>query len=183
MADAKTSTQQPQQSPVSQFLRKLFKDRKTQILIAIILVGLIAAYLIFVLFIRTPVQQGSWRYAACRTFIELHHEYPQTIDIFAAADRASDVTIFYNVHNAFGAIEVNNMYCAFSQNARSGRPVLSRLEINGEPIDRDTMNKFSFTIPYIIYSNPSAALPPPLKAPLSEIKARKPFRIEVQGAE
>lgn len=173
---------QEAQSKITIFLQKLAKDRSSQILIGVILGILVVGYIVYATFLSDGNRQGTWRYAVCRTFLELNHEFPQTIDILAAGEGQSDVTIFYNVRNSFGATEVNSAYCAYTQ-AQGGRVILRSLQINGEEVDRERRDKFSFTIPYIIYSNPDASLPPPLKGALDQIKKRKPFRIKIEGGE
>ena len=119
----------------------------------------------------------------CRTFLELHHEYPQSIDIMAVGEDQRSATIFYTVQNAFGATEMNNAYCVYGQDQRSKRVIMEQIQINGERLRGKRIERFSSTIPYIIYSKPDATLPPPLFSALDQLKDRKPFRIEIESAD
>lgn len=160
---------------------QILSDRKIQFTLGVLVLCLIGGYFLFTQVINKPPREGSWRYAVCRTFLERHHNFPQTIDLFAVGENSSGVTIFYTVMNAFGAVEVNNIYCAYEQSPKTGRITFKTLQINGENMDQDTMDKFAFTIPYILATDPDLTLPPPLIGALDQLKKREPFHITIEG--
>ena len=188
---AETSSSEPAQpqtllgrflDALTDFTVKVQSDRKTQVITVISVLLIILGYVVYTQFLSNPGRQGTWRYAVCRTFLELHHDFPRTIDLFAVGENQASATIFYNVRNAFGAVEANNIYCSY-KTLEGGRVIFDQVQINGENMDQDKVQKMSFTILYILQSDLDLALPPPPKGALEDFKDRKPFHIKIEKAE
>lgn len=127
-----------------------------------IFVGLIVTIFLFMWFFP---YYGTIRYGICRTYIELHEPYPQSIQYVDAYEESyyDNVTISYKKTDPFGLEALNEMVCTF-ETKEDGSILLKSVDINGKKRkypqeDPELIKKFNQTIPAIRAYPPSLIMP------------------------
>ncbi|MBU0858314.1 MAG: hypothetical protein KJ667_00095 [Alphaproteobacteria bacterium] len=101
---------------------------------------------------------GSPRYGVCKTFVELQLRYPGTLQINVAEESALAVRVYYSHIDAFGSSQLNMIECEFRTDPRRG-PILDAVMVNREELPQDQIDKFNYTVPYIMQNPPDLTLP------------------------
>jgi hypothetical protein len=97
-------------------------------------------------------QHGSFRYGACRVFLESYIRFPSSIDIITANENPNIVTISFSDINPYGAEQIRDFKCYFAA-APGGKTLLTKITLD------DGMKKGARPLPDHITKNFNAMLP------------------------
>lgn len=109
-------------------------------------------------------QQGTWRYGACRVFLEDYIRFPTTLRVLGVRENATTATISFSDMNAYGSEQIRDFKCYYSTDAR-GRTSLSKVTIydgrkNGPAsLPEERIRKYTKMLPAINSAEPDATLP------------------------
>ncbi|HCK32606.1 MAG: hypothetical protein CMH32_05395 [Micavibrio sp.] len=160
---------------VSSFIDKLTNDRPTQIIAGVLVVVLVGGYFIYSSMTGAP--KGTWRYAVCKTVIERSVEYPASVDILAAGERAKSALIYYSKRNSFGDERLHFMACNYEKDDK-GKIYISNVMLDDKPMDPDYVESISDTMEYIAASDFDATLPGPYDPKIEKAKDRSPVPLD-----
>lgn len=122
--------------------------------------GVFVALIIMMLF---APRQGTIKYGICRTYVELHELYPQSIQVINGEEDGNTVRIDYKRTDPFGLEAFNTIVCRY-KDTEDGSIQLAKIDINGEKRqypqeDPEEVRKFNLGIPAIIAGRPSLVMP------------------------
>lgn len=103
-------------------------------------------------------QHASWRYGACKVFLEHSVRFPETIDVIVGNDTANSALIAFSDINAYGAEQVKVFECYYSTGT-NGQPSLSKITLDRRPIPDAQITKFNQMLPIILTQELDTALP------------------------
>ncbi|MBI4030962.1 MAG: hypothetical protein HY370_04745 [Proteobacteria bacterium] len=127
-------------------------------------------FLSFLVWFGMQPVKGTIHVGICRVFLELNLKYPPSFrfvqyDLFQSAHR-----IYYTFTGPFGETRSNLAECTFSQDSRTGYPVLEGVNINRQPVDRAQVDAFNRTIPLIMGFEIDRIVPRPYTGDLMDLK-------------
>lgn len=106
-------------------------------------------------------RMGTIRYGICKTYIELHDPYPESLEFMQASEEGNLVIIDYNRTDSFGQRTLNQLRCVFDPAPNS--VALMRVDWNGKaksPIeDPAEVKKFNKGIPALLQTKPDLTMP------------------------
>jgi len=103
--------------------------------------------------------QGTIHVGICRSFVELHLRYPETLKITAVENINNAIRLYYTATGPFGEFKSDMMECGFAQNNQTGAIVLDSATLNRNPLPKDDVDRFSRTIPIVVLFKPDLTLP------------------------
>jgi hypothetical protein len=109
-------------------------------------------------------QHGSFRYGACRVFLESYIRFPSSIQIIAAGETQNITTISFSDINPFGAEQIRDFKCYFT-NAPNGKTLLTSITLNdgmkkgGLPLPDAITKKFNAMLPTLATTKLNTELP------------------------
>lgn len=121
--------------------------------------GLIVAFFAAVFLVP---RIGTIKYGICKTFVELHDPYPDSLEYVQAFENDNVVTIDYNRTDSFGQRTLNQMRCVFKREGNLTE--LSSVDLNGKnnsyPMEApEEVKKFNRGIPALLQNKPSLVMP------------------------
>jgi hypothetical protein len=150
----------------TQFIAAL---KRYQSILFIGLCGLGVLMLFLIVLTFTGSQQGTWRYAICKVFLERYAEYPPSIKILTAGEKQSSAQIGYMITNAFGSRESELMECFY--NVTSLGVQLNRVTVERIPLPQELIDSFNPTINAIITQpDLDTTLPERLPSDIEDLK-------------
>ncbi len=120
-------------------------------------------------------QHGSWRYGACKVFLENSIRFPTTIDIISAKENSTTVTIGFSDINPQGSQQIRDFKCYYSANEQ-GRTTLTKITIydgmkNGAtPLPDDITKKFNAMLPILSGEKMDTRLPKDIPTSVEDLK-------------
>lgn len=114
-------------------------------------------------------QYASWRYGACRAFLDQYVRFPTTIDIKVGGETRSSVVIGFSDTNPYGSEQIRVFECYYSQDS-NGRVSLSKVTMDRKPIPDDTLAAYNATLPLLQTQKLDTALPKALPSNLEDLK-------------
>lgn len=114
-------------------------------------------------------QEGSWRYGVCKTFLERHVRFPETLDVMAPFEREASAKIYYTQTNPYGQQQMQLIECHYKPSA-TGSPELNKVTIDRTPISKDKIDSFNKTIPVVLTTDMDLEYPPKMQNSLEKLK-------------
>lgn len=113
---------------------------------------------------------ASWRYGACKAFLEQYVRFPVTIDVEIGAETRSSAVIGFSDVNPFGSQQIRVFECHYSESA-DGRVTLSRITIDRKALPEDVVKNFDAMLP-LLAVNPDldTALPKDVPENIADLK-------------
>lgn len=112
---------------------------------------------------------ASWRYGACKVFLERYVKFPSTIDIKTGREMRSMVELAFADTNPYGSQQIREFECYFSENAQ-GRVTLSKITLDRKTIPDEYIKSFNDLIPLLTSIDTDTELPRDLPSSLSDLK-------------
>ncbi|MBU6234588.1 MAG: hypothetical protein KGQ41_01975 [Alphaproteobacteria bacterium] len=113
-------------------------------------------------------EQGSWRYGACKVFLQRYIKYPESIRFIAGGETMSTVSIVFSDTNPFGAQQIRVFECLFSN--PDGRLSLSKITMDRKPIPDEIVKTYNALLPTLAGIELETELPPPPPNSLENLK-------------
>jgi hypothetical protein len=114
-------------------------------------------------------QHASWRYGACKAFLEQYVRFPTTIEIEQGGETTGSAYISFSDTNPFGSQQVRVFECYYTQDAQ-GRAALTRVTIDRKAIPADLTKSFNDQLPILGTQKLDTALPKDLPSSLEDYK-------------
>ena len=123
--------------------------------------GLGAAIVVFLAAAILTPKIGTVRYGICKTFVELHDPYPQSLEFVQSEEIGSVVILDYNRVDSFGQRSLNQIRCFFTDDPI---PMLKKVNVNGKGVvvpqeDPEVVKEFNVGIPALMKDKPSLIMP------------------------
>ncbi len=113
---------------------------------------------------------GTLPYGICKTFIELHVPYPETILLSeVSTTRKGGVRIWFAYIDSFGSYRLEPFVCVFRANAQ-GATYLAEAKLGKLDIDPVKVELFNKAIPYLATNPPDLTIPTPIPDSLDSIQ-------------
>lgn len=112
---------------------------------------------------------ASWRYGACKVFLERYVKYPPTIDIKTGREMRSMVEIAFADTNPYGSEQIREFECYFSE-SKEGRVTLSKITLDRKTIPEEFIKSYNELIPLLASIETDTQLPKDLPSSLSDLK-------------
>lgn len=113
--------------------------------------------------------QASWRYGACKEFLNLYERFPQSIVVKEGWETAGSAVISYNSRNPFGSEQIRVFECHYSTD-KQGRMVLSKITLDRKTIPDEKTKRFSAMLPTLAGTKLDNSLPKPLPSNLNDLQ-------------
>lgn len=121
-------------------------------------------------FLGPDTREGTWRYGACKVFLELSTTFPRTLSIIAVSENRNGAKIVYNQKNPYGHTQTQLMECTFRQ--EGNQVSLSRVTIDRRAFhDEVLIADFNRSLPSVLANLPDLTYP---KRPPSKLEDLKP---------
>jgi len=109
-------------------------------------------------FALSQPQLGSWRYGACRVFLEHTLRFPVTLQIKDVMESQASSRITYSDINPYGSQQMRDFECYYSTGT-DGRTVLSKITLDRKILPDDKITLFNQMLPIILTQELNTALP------------------------
>lgn len=105
---------------------------------------------------------GTIRYGICKTYIEMHDPYPESLEYVQAYENGNLVSIDFNRIDSFGQRSLNQMRCVFKTDTNPNE--IATVDLNGKsyvyPLEaQDEIDKFNTGVPALMQKKPSLVMP------------------------
>lgn len=130
---------------------------------AIVILGCGIAY------VKTRPFQASWRYGACKSFLEVYVRFPGTIKIREGWETSGSAGMSFSDRNPFGSEQIRVFECYFS-NDKQGRVNLSKVTLDRKTLPEDVTTRFKGMLPVLAGEELNNDLPPPLPRNLEDMQ-------------
>ena len=114
-------------------------------------------------------QYGSWRYGACRVFVEKTQRFPDTIKMLTVMESQVSTRLVYSSINAYGAQRVQDFECYFGTGP-NGAPKISKILVDRKPLNDDKVAEFNALLPVILSQEMNTLLPPEFPSKLEDYR-------------
>lgn len=128
---------------------------------AVLIGGLLGIYM------NMP-EHASWRYGACKVFLERYVRFPDTLKVIAGWESQASTGIAFTDMNPFGAEQIRIFECYFSNT--NGEITLSKITLDRKPIADEIFKNYSTLLPLLAAIETDTALPPPTPSALEDLK-------------
>lgn len=111
-------------------------------------------------FVINMPQHASWRFGACKVFLEQYVRFPPTIKIEDGGETQGSAQISFSDRNPFGAEQIRVFECYFTQDNH-----LTRITMDRKALPVELVKTYDAQLPFLSSQKLDTALPkdPPRK--------------------
>lgn len=115
-----------------------------------------------------PYEAGM-TYGICKTFLELHVQFPQDLRLSTVDDLGASVRIWYTQLDAFGEYRMESIQCYFRPDDVTGA-ALEKVTINRREVDPKEVEEFNESIGVVLAAPLDLTIPKPLPDSLENLQ-------------
>lgn len=112
---------------------------------------------------------ASWRYGACKVFLEHYVRFPTTISVKIGGETRNSALVGFADTNPFGSEQVRIFECYFSEKAE-GQVTLSKLSMDRKALPDSVVKAYNRMLPIILSQELDTRLPKELPENLADLK-------------
>ena len=131
-------------------------------------VGAVALGGIIALAMSQP-SYGTWRYGACKVFLENYVRFPESIDIKEGGDGMNSAIIAFSDINPYGSQQIRVFECHYSQD-KQGRIMLSKITMDRKILSDEVIKRFNEMLQTMPIEEVDTKLPENLPQDLEDLK-------------
>lgn len=92
--------------------------------------------------------QASWRYGACKVFLEQYVRFPNTLKIKEGWETSGSAGMSFTDRNPFGSEQIRTFECYYSTGAQGGTR-LSKITLDRRTLPEAVTSRFSAMLPVL----------------------------------